>query len=72
MATVKTTKQQKKPSGDKSTDYKDLKDKYGLSHQAVTGAVRATRITNREVLEDYLTKKRGLKTRSRRFVQSVR
>jgi hypothetical protein len=61
------------PIGEETTyDIDELREKYGISHQAVSGAVRATKSTNRQMLEDYLEKKRTIKTRARRFVQSVR
>jgi hypothetical protein len=61
------------PIGEETTyDIDELREKYGISHQAVSGAVRATGSTNRQMLEDYLEKKRKMKTRVRGYVQSVR
>ncbi len=44
-------------SGSENYEIQYLKEKMGLSSQAVTGAMRATGSNERKVLEDYLKKR---------------
>lgn len=48
-----------KVSGSENYEIQYFKDKMGVSSQAVTGAIRATKSNNRKVLEKYLKDRHG-------------
>jgi hypothetical protein len=64
MADDKTKKDKRdrdRVSGSENYEIQYLQRKMGVSHQAVTGAMRATGSNDRKVLEEYLKKRQKQK-----------